>query len=105
MILFFVIFLTRTNLLTNQQFINNKQFAIFPFNLTLRKYFGSNNYHINLTFSRKRRQSNNEFKSDSLKYFTCARVRKIILKSNKFFVLRLVTQVKMKLHLHLYHVY
>ncbi len=79
-ILLIIIFLTHMNILTNQQFINivhHKRSLIFPFNSTLRKHFNLKNHLINLTFSRKRRQSHNEFKSDSLKYFTCTIVNKL----------------------------
>jgi hypothetical protein len=89
-ILLFIVFITRTNILTNQQFINiinNKRTIMFPINSTFRKYLNLNNHLTHLTFSRKRRQSNNELKSDSLKYFTCARVSKlsseILLKFNQ----------------------
>jgi len=85
-ILLFIIFITRTNILTNQQFINNRRTVMFSINSTYRKQSILNNHRTNLSFSRKRRQSNNEFKIDSLKYFTCAlviRSFKILLKSNK----------------------
>ena len=66
-ILLLIIFITRTNLLTNQQYIHYKRTIIYPLNSTFKKSFDLNNH-------RKRRQLNNEFKSDSLKYFTCALV-------------------------------
>jgi hypothetical protein len=88
-ILLFIIFITHTNILTNQQFINivnNRRTVMFSINSTFRKHSILNNHRTDLSFSRKRRQSNNEFKIDSLKYFTCAlviRSFKILLKSNK----------------------
>ena len=49
-----------------------------PVNSTLRKHSDLHNHqrHVPLfkELSRKRRQSNFEFKNESLKYFTCARV-------------------------------
>jgi hypothetical protein len=69
-----IVFITCKNIFTNQQFINmmnNKRSLIFPFNSTLK------NHLTNLSLSRKRRQFNDEFKSDSLKYFTCAIVSRI----------------------------
>ncbi len=75
-----IIFITRKNIFTNQQFINmvnSKRSMIFSFNSTLKKHLSFNNQLTNLSFSRKRRQSNDEFKSDSLKYFTCALVNRI----------------------------
>jgi hypothetical protein len=85
-ILLFIIFITRTNILTNQQFINNRRTVMFSINSTFRKHSILNNHRTHLSLSRKRRQSNNEFKIDSLKYFTCAlviRLFKTLLKSNK----------------------
>jgi hypothetical protein len=92
-ILLFIVFITRTNILTNQQFINlvnNRRTVIFPINSTFKKH------QTYLTFStklsRKRRQSNNEFQIDSLKHFTCALVStlfEIFLNSKiKFFQVR-----------------
>lgn len=75
-----IIFITCKNIFTNQQFIhmvNNKRSLIFPFNSTLKKHLNFSNQLTNLSFSRKRRQSNDEFKSDSLKYFTCTIVNKL----------------------------
>jgi len=94
-ILLFIVFITRTNILTNQQFINlvnNRRTVIFPINSTFKKHLNLNKHQTYLTFStklsRKRRQSNNEFQIDSLKYFTCALVStlfEIFLNSNKIF--------------------
>jgi hypothetical protein len=89
LILFLIVFITRTNISTNQQFINivnNKRTVVFP-----TKHLGLNNYLTNSSFStkfsRKRRQSNHDFQSDSLKYFTCALV-------NRFFAILLeLTQI------------
>jgi len=88
-IFLFIIFITPTNILTNQPFINivnNRRTLIFPINSTFKKHSVLNNHRMNFSFSRKRRQSTNEFKIDSLKYFTCALVIQsfqILLKSNK----------------------
>lgn len=75
-----VIFLTRTNIHTSQQFINRlhaKRMLIFPWNSTARKNLHGNHHLFNLSlttkFSRKRRQTNADFKKDSLKYFTCSK--------------------------------
>jgi hypothetical protein len=73
-ILLFIIFIIRMNILTNQQLITivndsrpklNKFLHLFD-RRTIR-------LPVNSTF-RKRRHSINEFKSESVKYFTCAMV-------------------------------
>lgn len=75
-----IIFITLTNILTHQHFIHSKQSLISPLNSTIRKYFTGNNHLFNLSistkFSRKRRQTNADFRKDSLKYFTCAIVNR-----------------------------
>lgn len=71
-----VIFLTRTNIYTSQQFINRvhaKRSLIFSWNSTTRKNLHGNNHLFNLSLiSRKRRQTNADFRKDSVKYFTCS---------------------------------
>lgn len=91
LILLFIIFMTRMNILTNQQFISidnnnrsrfifDRRSIMFSINSTFRKHFDLNNHLTHLTLSkkpsRKRRQSTYDFNSESLKYFTCAVVRK-----------------------------
>lgn len=75
-----IIFLARTNLLTNQQFVHSKRVLISPWNSTIRKHLFGNNHLLNLSIStkvfRKRRQTNADFRKDSLKYFTCAIVNR-----------------------------
>jgi hypothetical protein len=88
--LLLILFLTRTIMITNQDFITiindsrakynkflylfDKKIVILSVNLTSRKHFGLNNYLTDLlvskSLSRKRREPNHE----SLKYFTCAMV-------------------------------
>jgi hypothetical protein len=99
-----IVFITWKNSFTNQQFINmvnNKRSLIFPFNSTLK------NHLTNLSLSRKRRQSNEEFKSDSLKYFACALVNEIfeISSNTQQISFRFVNEIKAKAHLHSFHVY
>ena len=91
----FFIFITRTDRISNHQFIHlindsrpkvNKFLPLFtrrtglfsPVNSTIRKHLGLY-YHLKQMswtkkLARKRREGNQQFKSESLKYYTCALV-------------------------------
>jgi hypothetical protein len=87
--LLLILFLTRTIMITNQEFITiindsrakynkflylfDRKIGIFSVNLTSRKHV-----LFSKSLSRKRRESNHEFKSESLKYFTCAMVSMLL---------------------------
>jgi hypothetical protein len=99
-ILLFIVFIIRMNILTNQQFIpivndNRSKFnkfirlfdrrtIMFPINSTFKKHFSLNNHQIYLSISRKRRSSIHEFKSESIKYFTCAMVKRSFRQISSF---------------------
>ena len=92
-ILLFIVVITRMNALTNQGFITvvndsrpkfskflylfDRRTILFPVNSTFRKYLNLVHLSSSTKLFRKRRQSNNDFRSESIKYFTCALVSRI----------------------------